>query len=201
MATCKIPQNQPIYHALIEKANSYPSNEYYKANAYKKVAESVLNHTWDINEIAKKGTWWQGQGQHVPGIGGSTISFISDFVRCAPTIAPVAPVAPALPSGGVSSAQLRPLPAPDTKGSGPFGYLADADETEEDDFHTTLIPTCRKITVQQLIDALQAAVKKNTAVADMEVVPDLLDDSNLGPYEVIIDNHIVFINSGHRNPY
>lgn len=107
--------------------------------------------------------------------------------------------------GGISSAQISSsaqlYARPDTKGSGPFGYLADADETEEDEFRTTLIPTCDKMTVQQLIHALQAAVKKNPAVASMEVIPDLLDDSNIGPYEVIIDSHIVFITSGHRNPY
>ena len=191
MATCKIPQNQPIYHALINKADSYPSNEYYKANAYKKVAEGVL--AFDKNIYTN-----YGQVIFIDGVGESIEDFISEIV-CQQRESDQARSSSANASGGVSSAQLSARP--DTKGSGPFGYLADADETEEDDFHTTLIPTCRKITVQQLIDALQAAVKKNTAVADMEVVPDLLDDGNLGPYEVIINNHIVFINSGHRNPY
>ncbi len=78
---CKVPANQPIYDALLAKAASYPAEKHYKAKAYKKVAESVLTHTWDINEIAKKGTWWQGQGQHVPGCGDSIKQFITDFVR------------------------------------------------------------------------------------------------------------------------
>jgi hypothetical protein len=89
---------------------------------------------------------------------------------------------------------------PATKGSGPFGYLADSDETEE--VPITLIPTSRKITVQKLINALQAAIKENPAVAAMEVVPDILNDgNNLGPYEVTIDSNKVFISSGERNPY
>ncbi len=78
---CVVPANQPIYDALLAKAASYPAEKHYKAKAYKKVAESVLTHTWDINEIAKKGTWWQGQGQHVPGCGDSIKQFITDFVR------------------------------------------------------------------------------------------------------------------------
>lgn len=113
-----------------------------------------------------------------------------------------------IPISPVASSTKTPITGgsrwvtPDTKGSGPFGYLADADETEEDDYLTTLIPTCRKITVQQLIDALQAAIKENPAVAAMEVVPDILNDgNNLGPYEVTIDSNVVFISSGERNPY
>ncbi len=94
-------------------------------------------------------------------------------------------------------ANIKPIT---TKGSGPFGYLADADETEE--VPITLIPTSRRITVQKLINALQAAIKDNPAVAAMEVVPDILDDgNNLGPYEVTIDSNKVFISSGERNPY
>jgi hypothetical protein len=47
MATCKIPQNQPIYHALIHKAE----HEKQRASDYKAVAEALL--TWDDNLVVK----------------------------------------------------------------------------------------------------------------------------------------------------
>jgi hypothetical protein len=218
MSACRVPANQMIYELLLNKAATL-IDQPYKAKAYKKVAESVLTHTLDINEIAKNGTWCQGQGQHVLGGGDTIKQIITDFVRNQPTIAPK-PLTPKevieavkqnvqarATGGGISSAQISSFVrqnalSRDTKGSGPFGYLADADETEEDDYLTTLIPTCRKITVQKLIDTLQAAIKKSPTVAAMEVVPDILNDgNNLGPYEVTIDSNVVFISSGERNPY
>jgi hypothetical protein len=190
MPQCKVPANQPIYEALLAKAASYPADQPYQAKAYKKVAESVLTHTWDINEIARKGTWWQGEGQHVPGIGGSTLCFISDFVRCAPTIAPVAP---ARPTGGVSSAQLRPL-ADDNSAE-------DDDETEEET-ETILIPASRTITVQKLIETLQAAIKNNPTVAAMPIEPYIYEEgNNSAPYKVTIDAGTVFITTCYRNSY
>ena len=79
--TCVNPVNQPIYQALLDKASSYPADKGYQAKAYQKVAESVLNHTWDINEIARQNHWWKGQGRYIPGNGDSTREFITDFVK------------------------------------------------------------------------------------------------------------------------
>ena len=39
--TCVVPQNQPLYQALLDKATSYPADKPYQARAYKKVAEAV----------------------------------------------------------------------------------------------------------------------------------------------------------------
>ncbi len=47
MATCKIPHNQPIYHALINKAE----HEKQIAADYKAVAEALL--TWNDNLVVK----------------------------------------------------------------------------------------------------------------------------------------------------
>jgi hypothetical protein len=79
--TCVNPVNQPIYQALLDKAASYPADKVYQAKAYQTVAESVLNHTWDINEIARQNQWWKGQGRYIPGNGDSTREFITDFVK------------------------------------------------------------------------------------------------------------------------
>lgn len=84
MSTCTVPANQPIYQALLDKAASYPADKPYQAKAYKKAAESVLAHTWNIADIAKKGTWWQGQGQYVPGVSTGIRTFITDFVKTNP---------------------------------------------------------------------------------------------------------------------
>jgi hypothetical protein len=70
-----------IYKALLDKAASYPVNKVFQIAAYKKVAESVLNHTWDINEIARQNHWWKGQGRYIPGNGDSIREFITDFVK------------------------------------------------------------------------------------------------------------------------
>ncbi len=222
---CKVPANQPIYEALLAKAASYPAEKPYQAKAYKKIAESVLNHTWDINEIAKKGTWWQGQGQYIPGIGEGTRQFINDFIAGRQPVAPATPTAAPKPltprevvetvkqnvqaratGGGVSSAQMssfvrqnalsRQRAAPETKGSGPFGYLADADEAEEKE--TTLIPRTKKLTVQQLIDALQGAIEKNPAVATVQFYTtwDEWDNSGWGPYELSVDGEGVYLHCG-----
>jgi hypothetical protein len=191
---CVVPANQPIYQALIDKAASYPAEKAYQAKAYKKVAENLLNFELSIYENYYN-------LMNIDGVGQSIEDFVWFFIRNETGAAPqrLHPITQEpFPAEGFTSACWGAK----TKGSGPFGYLADNDETEEDEFSTTLIPTCDKMTVQQLIDALQAAVKKNPAVASMEVVPDLLDDSNnLGPYEVTIDSNVVFITSGHRNPY
>ena len=230
MACCN-PANQPIYQALIDKAASYPANKAYQAKAYRKVAENLLNYEhsiyenyyrlWDIDGVGQSiedfvrffirdTTDAEGQRLHpitqepFPAEGFTSCCWGAKTKPEPPIIqretaegSPLVSHPKEVTGGGVTSEQLRP----DTKGNGPFGYLADADETEENDYLTTLIPTCTKITVQELIDSLQAAIKKNPAVAAMEVVPDLVDDSNLGPYDVTIQCQNVFISSGERNPY
>lgn len=81
---CSVPANQPIYQALLDKAAEYPASatqKLYQAAAYKKAAESVLTHTWNIYDIAKNNSWYQGQGQHIPGAGEGIRTFIKDFIR------------------------------------------------------------------------------------------------------------------------
>ncbi len=181
--TCIESINQPIYQALLEKAASYPADKPFQAAAYKKAAEAVRTWNYDL---------YKDFVYAVPGVNRGIGKFLEDFIQKSKS-AQMNDIVPP-----TRSVQMRS----DTKGSGPFGYLADADETEEDDARTTLIPTSRKITVQMLIDSLQAAIKKNPAVATMEVVPDILNDgNNLGPYELTIDSNVVFISSGERNPY
>ena len=78
---CSVPANQPIYQALLDKAASYPADKIYQAKTYKKAAESVLTHTWNIYDIAKNNSWYQGQGQHIPGAGEGIRTFIKDFIK------------------------------------------------------------------------------------------------------------------------
>lgn len=81
MSTCSVSENQPIYQALLDKAASYPADKPYQAKTYKKAAESVLTHTWNIYDIAKNNSWYQGQGQHIPGAGEGIRTFIKDFIK------------------------------------------------------------------------------------------------------------------------
>ena len=182
---CKVPANQPIYLALMKKRDSYPSSATQpvsqlfrnaaKAKAVRKAAEAVLACDFDIAQNTDS-IWWLCRE--------SLKNFIIEHINTtktsqattAATVTPKLLTPKEVMGGGVSSEQLR--------------------------LNTTLIPTCSNITVQELIDALQTAIKKNPAVAAMEVVPDLLDDgNNLGPYDVTIQYQKVFISSGERNTY
>lgn len=81
MSSCSVPANQSIYQALLDKAASYPADKPYQAKTYKKAAESVLTHTWNIYDIAKNNSWYQGEGQHIPGAGEGIRTFIKDFIK------------------------------------------------------------------------------------------------------------------------
>ncbi len=74
---CKVANNQPIYEALVKKANSYPADKVYQAKAYKKVAEGVLNFDQDIYANSDK-IWL------IKGVGDSIEGFIEDFIKANP---------------------------------------------------------------------------------------------------------------------
>ncbi len=197
---CKVPANQSIYEALMQKAASYPSSatqpvkELYrnaaKAKAYRKAAESVAAWLYDLrNDYVDA----------VPNVGPSISKFIEDFFNSTPTAAPklLTPkevveavkqnVQARAAGGGVSSAQMSSF----------VKQNAEA-RAEKEEKETILIPTCRKITVQKLIDTLQAAVKKNPTVAVMEFRTSWYDwsDCGWGPYELGIANDGVWLTTG-----
>jgi hypothetical protein len=70
--SCTTPINQPIYQALIDKANSYPADKAYQAKAYKTAAESV--RTWNYN-------LYNDYIPAVPGVGASIQKFIEEFIQ------------------------------------------------------------------------------------------------------------------------
>jgi hypothetical protein len=81
MSSCVVPANQPIYEALIKKANSYPSTEPYKAKAYTKAATSIAAHTNNIyDELVND--WWYSDG--LSGIGWGITMFINEFIKTNP---------------------------------------------------------------------------------------------------------------------
>lgn len=67
---CRVPANQMIYQALLNKAASYPANQHYKANAYKKAAQSVAEWLYDLRKDYV---------MVVPNVGPSIAKFITDF--------------------------------------------------------------------------------------------------------------------------
>lgn len=68
--TCRVPANQMIYQALLNKAASYPADKNYQAAAYRNAAESVSNWLYDLrNDYVLA----------VPGVGTSIAKFITDF--------------------------------------------------------------------------------------------------------------------------
>lgn len=89
MISCTVPDNQSIYQALLDKAASYPADKTYQVNAYKKAAESVLIHTWNIYDVIRNNTWYQG---YVPNVGCGIKNFIQDFIKANPE--PTQPVEP-----------------------------------------------------------------------------------------------------------
>jgi hypothetical protein len=79
--SCVVPANQPIYEALIKKANSYPSTELYKAKAYTKAATCIAAHTKSIyDELVND--WWYSDG--LSGIGWGITMFINEFIKVNP---------------------------------------------------------------------------------------------------------------------
>jgi hypothetical protein len=79
---CIIPENLPIYKALLDKAATYPPSEPYKAAAYRKVADSVSQLNQNIFEaVTPEGSIRMGPGGlPLTNYGSSTIKFILDFV-------------------------------------------------------------------------------------------------------------------------
>jgi uncharacterized protein YnzC (UPF0291/DUF896 family) len=78
--TCVIPQNQPIYQALLDKAASYSADKPYQTKAYQKAAESIaaLNRSIYDDLILEKWESW------IPGIGPSIEKFVNDFIAANP---------------------------------------------------------------------------------------------------------------------
>jgi DNA polymerase/3'-5' exonuclease PolX len=84
---CVIPENQPIYDALIAKAASYPPQDIYKAATYRKVAHSVATLNTNLYPIiAKYGYFY---GTHIPYLGCSTGQFIINFIKSPHTVCTV----------------------------------------------------------------------------------------------------------------
>lgn len=93
MSTCVVPQNQPIYQALLDKAATYPADKPYQAKAYKKAAESILTYDRNIYDAVTK----SGYFAEPVFVGEKIAEFIYNFVEN-PPVAPVtsqpAPITP-----------------------------------------------------------------------------------------------------------
>jgi hypothetical protein len=76
LLNCTIPQNEPIYDALVEKAASYPPTEPWKAKAYRKAAESVATYGKNIYKDYDE----YNSGYHIPNVGNSIEEFIYNFI-------------------------------------------------------------------------------------------------------------------------
>jgi hypothetical protein len=94
-----VPENIPIYLALISKAATYPpstGSNHWKAKAYRKAAQSIA--TFDKNIFAEYKNY--NVCYDLPGIGENIEEFIYNFVEIINTSAnkPVAPIAQISPS-------------------------------------------------------------------------------------------------------
>ena len=100
---CMVPANQPIYEALIKKAGSYPDQNGYQANAYRKAAESVLTFEHDIVAgVSKYNDYWS-MAYYVPNVGTKIAKYIKGLViemKNKNTAAVTAP--PAMPETGIT---------------------------------------------------------------------------------------------------
>lgn len=80
MPACTIPQNCPIYEALIKKANSYTDQDSYQAKAYYTAAESVLSFEDDIVAgVSEYEDYWS-MKNYVPGVGTKIANYITSIV-------------------------------------------------------------------------------------------------------------------------
>ncbi len=72
MSICIVPDNQPIYQALLDKAASYPADKTYEIAAYKGAAQrlSTLNKNLYIDPVTDFGMY--------------TTVFIEDFIKANP---------------------------------------------------------------------------------------------------------------------
>lgn len=77
---CKVPQNSPIYEALIKKANNYTDQDSYQAKAYYNAAQSVLSFEHDIVAgVSKYDDYWS-MDNYVPGVGVKIAEYITSIV-------------------------------------------------------------------------------------------------------------------------
>lgn len=72
-----VPENQPIYDALLEKAASYPLSEPYKARAYRDAASSVA--IWGHNIYTD--FMIHNNCYEIPGVGVRIEEFIYNFIK------------------------------------------------------------------------------------------------------------------------
>ena len=95
MSICIVPDNQPIYQALLDRAASRPAHETYEIAAYKGAAQrlSTLNKNLYIDPVTDFGIY--------------TTVFIEDFIKANPNPNPK-PVAVASVLG-----QLKEMVVPD----------------------------------------------------------------------------------------
>jgi hypothetical protein len=80
--TCVVPKNQPIYQALIDKANSYPPGTLYLPELFKKAAKSVAKYKNDIYQDYAK---YNEIDQQLPSVYGITLDLITDVVKNDPS--------------------------------------------------------------------------------------------------------------------
>jgi DNA polymerase/3'-5' exonuclease PolX len=83
--SCSIPANQPIYQALLNKAASYPADQW-RASAYRGAAETVRKYNANIyDEFAE----YNGFAGYKPmAIGKSTEQFIREFINSQKSVPP-----------------------------------------------------------------------------------------------------------------
>lgn len=80
----RLPENKPIYKALLARAASYPSSEPWKARAYEKAAASVASCSRNLYTLYWGGGWgWTIHlvSDPIPFIGLSIEEFISTLVN------------------------------------------------------------------------------------------------------------------------
>jgi hypothetical protein len=80
MSLCFVPQNYPIYQALVDKGASYPADKHYQVKAYKRAAEYVasMNESIYDNRGEFYGWWCPPKDS---GIGWGIGEFINEFLR------------------------------------------------------------------------------------------------------------------------
>lgn len=90
---CTVPANEPIYAALLAKAESYPTDKVYQSRAYRAAAETVCNYEKDIYTMFAK---YNGFCPYAPtAIGKSIDQFIYDFIKDPKSVLPAPPAEPA----------------------------------------------------------------------------------------------------------
>jgi hypothetical protein len=72
---CVIPENQPVYQALMDKADSYPADKVWQAKAYRNAALNLLTYTSNIFDTKHYLLWTLNRG-----IGYSIETFVDNFI-------------------------------------------------------------------------------------------------------------------------